>query len=120
MSECRHGKVVGSEPRKNPGDAFLVLVIDARPLIRACLLSYLRQCEQMGAVGAGEVKECGPETIGDRLPDIVLYCIADGERLPSSRSQVFLDDERYRSVPVIVLSSNRPAGQIFRLAERRH
>ena len=115
MSECRHGKAARREPRENAGDALLVLVIDARPLIRACLLSYLRQCEQVDAVGAVEVKECDPETIGDRLPDIVLYCIADGDRLPSSRSQVFLDDERYRSVPVIVLSSNRPANQIFDL-----
>jgi DNA-binding NarL/FixJ family response regulator len=116
MSECRHGKVAGRDLREKAADALLVLVIDSRPLIRACLLSYLRQCEQVDAVGAAEVKGCDADTIGDRVPDIVLYCIADGDRLPSNRSQVFLDDgEKYRLVPVIVLSSNRPANQIFDL-----
>jgi len=96
-------------------DVLTVLVIEARPLIRECLLSYMEHCARIRAFGSASWEEYATRAMAASLPDIVLLCAGDGEQMSKIQPQSFSLDGGAQPIPVVVLSDDRPAGVILEL-----
>jgi DNA-binding NarL/FixJ family response regulator len=96
-------------------DAPLVLIIEARPLLRQLLEGFITSSAQMRVVTAPSIKEWLRS--GQRAqPAVILLSIPDGGRLPGSLSELMIPaHDQLASVPVVVQSNDRPGHQVLEL-----
>ncbi|HRO13012.1 response regulator transcription factor [uncultured Amaricoccus sp.] len=96
-------------------DAPLVLIIEARPLLRQLLEAFIASSAQMRVVTAPSIKEW--LRAGQRVqPAVILLSIPDGGRLPGSLSELMIPaHDQLASVPVVVQSNDRPGHQVLEL-----
>jgi len=96
-------------------DAPLVLIIEARPLLRQLLEGFVASNAQMRVVTAASIKEW--LRAGHRAkPAVILLSIPDGGRLPGSLSELMIPaHDQLASVPVVVQSNDRPGHQVLEL-----
>lgn len=104
------------EPSSATGqDAPLVLIIDARPLLRQLLHGFIASSAQMRVVSAPSIKEW-LRSGHDVEPAVILMSIPDGGRLPGSLSEFLIPaHDRLASVPVVVQSNDRPGHQVVEM-----
>jgi DNA-binding NarL/FixJ family response regulator len=90
-----------------------VLVIGPRLIYKESLTHYLSRFPEIEAIS---VSSAGEElNLTHRELDIILLCVGDSEPLPADLSEVTRGAEELRSLPVVVLSNNRPSSQVLNL-----
>lgn len=109
-SNSRCGKVAvdGDENLK-------VLIIEPRRIFEECLSYYLSQSSGIETVSIATVRAWPELVTHESPPDLILLCVAEGDRLPAEPSEVVMSIEELRSLPVIVMSNERPPAQVFSL-----
>lgn len=96
-------------------ERLVILIIEPRQIFKECLSYYLCHFPGVETIAVASAKEW-PKLPADRPnPDVILLCVAEGERLPTDNSEMALAAEELRSLPVIVLSNERFPYQILDL-----
>lgn len=96
-------------------DIPLVLVIEARPLIRQLLQGFIASSSDLAVTSAGSIKEW-MRSGASALPSVILLSLADGARLPGSLSELSIPaNDRLANVPIVVQSNDRPGHQVLEL-----
>lgn len=98
----------------------LVLLIEARPLLRQLLQGFLESSNLMRVVSSPSIKEwlrseqgAQPSEQGAQ-PAVILLSIPDGGRLPGSLSELMIPaNNPLASAPVVVQSNDRPGHQVL-------
>lgn len=92
-----------------------VIIIERRNIFKECLSHYLSQFSGVDTISIANPKDWPKLTELSTLPDIILLCVAEGERLPADLSEVVPAIEGLQSLPVVVLSNERLPCQVFDL-----
>lgn len=92
-----------------------VLIIEPRNIFKECLSHYLSQFSGVETISIGSPKDWPKVAELSTLPDIILLCVAEGERLPAYLSEIVPAVEGLQSLPVVVLSNERLPCQVFDL-----
>lgn len=92
-----------------------VIIIESRNIYKECLSHYLSQFSGVETISIASPRDWPKIAELSTPPDIILLCIAEGERLPADLSEVVPANEGLRSLPVVVLSNERLPCQIFDL-----
>jgi DNA-binding NarL/FixJ family response regulator len=92
-----------------------VIIIEPRNIFKECLSHYLSQFSGVEAFSIASLKDWPKVAELSPLPDIILLCVAEGERLPADLSEVLPATEELQSLPVVVLSNERLPCQVFDL-----
>jgi DNA-binding NarL/FixJ family response regulator len=106
----------GSRGVSDEGRTISVGLIEPRSLIRECLLNYLSRCAQLQATGAGSPEELIATVAA--VPDVIVLCFSEAARLQMTRPESLSRDEKYKAVPIVVLSDDRPTGDILELISK--
>jgi DNA-binding NarL/FixJ family response regulator len=92
-----------------------VIIIEPRNIFKECLSHYLSQFSGVETISIGSPRDWPKIAELSTLPDIILLCVAEGERLPADLSEVVPATEGLHSLPVVVLSNERLPCQVFDL-----
>jgi DNA-binding NarL/FixJ family response regulator len=92
-----------------------VIIIEPRNIFKECLSHYLSQFPGVETISIASPRDWPKIAELSTLPDIILLCVAEGERLPADLSEVVPANEGIRSLPVVVLSNDRLPCQILDL-----
>jgi DNA-binding NarL/FixJ family response regulator len=92
-----------------------VIIIEPRNIFKECLSHYLSQFSGVETISIASPRDWPKIAEVSTLPDIILLCVAEGERLPADLSEVVPATEGLQSLPVVVLSNERLPCQIFDL-----
>jgi DNA-binding NarL/FixJ family response regulator len=97
-------------------DRLKVLVVEPRQIFKECLSYSLSQFPGIEAISIASARDW-PKLAVDHStpPDMILLCVAEGERLPADLSEVAPGVEELRSLPVVVLSNERFPCQVLDL-----
>jgi DNA-binding NarL/FixJ family response regulator len=92
-----------------------VIIIEPRNIFKECLSHYLSLFSGVETISIGSPKDWPKIAELSTLPDIILLCVVEGERLPADLSEIVPATEELRSLPVVVLSNERLPCQILDL-----
>jgi DNA-binding NarL/FixJ family response regulator len=92
-----------------------IIIIEPRNIFKECLSHYLSQFTGVETISIASPKDWPKVAELSTLPDIILLCVAEGERLPADLSEVVPATEGLQSLPVVVLSNERLPIQVFDL-----
>jgi DNA-binding NarL/FixJ family response regulator len=92
-----------------------VIIIEPRNIFKECLSHYLSQFPSVETISIASPRDWPKIAELSTLPDIILLCVAEGERLPADLSEVVPANEVIRSLPVVVLSNERLPCQVLDL-----
>ena len=90
-----------------------VIIIESREIFKECLSHYLSQFLGVETISIASPKDWPKIAELSTIPDVILLCIAEGERLPADLSEVVPATEGLHSLPVVVLSNERLPCQVF-------
>lgn len=105
-----------SVAKQEKSEGLTVLVIEPRRIFEECLSHYLTEFPGIQTISIASAKDW-PKHADDQpvSPDMILLCVADGGRLPVDLSELSTGAEEIRSLPVVILSNERPPGQVLDL-----
>jgi DNA-binding NarL/FixJ family response regulator len=109
------GDDLAREHSRREADEVVVLVIEPRQLFRECLCQKLSHISDIDTVSVSKASEYRSMMSDSHRPDVVLYCISDGDSLPMDPSEVVGSVEELDSTPLVVLSNDRPAMEVYRV-----
>jgi DNA-binding NarL/FixJ family response regulator len=96
-------------------DAPLVLIVEARPLLRQLLEGFIVLNAQMRVVSAPSIRDWLRSGQSAR-PSVILLSVPEGARLPGSMSELMVPaHDELASVPVVAQSNDRPGYQVLEL-----
>ena len=96
-------------------DDLVVLMLEPRQFLRESLCSVLSLFRGVQTMAAATPEDYLASATSHPRPDLVLLCIADDERLPNGPGDMGAGWADLSSVPVVVLSNDRPASQVSEL-----
>lgn len=113
--DCASDSISTPATYSSTDDIPLVLIIEARPLLRQLLEGFIALSAQMRVASAPSIKEW-LRTGQNVEPAVLLLSVPDGGRLPGSLSELMIPaHDRLASVPVVVQSNDRPGHQVLEL-----
>lgn len=105
-----------SSTKVGQDERLTVLVIEPRRIFEECLAQQLTQFQGIDIISMANARGWSKLAADNPpAPDVILLCIADGDRLPADVSEVVAGIEELRSSPVVVLTNERPPGQVLDL-----
>ena len=105
-------------PNNSSDGSQWVLLVDPSPMSRACFAAAMSECPEIQVHGVDRI-EAAELDLADRLPDTIVVQLSGEElsgQLLSSRVEPY--QERYPTVPVLILANTVPAD--MDLAELAH
>jgi len=107
---CLVNGVAAVEPAA--GERLKVLIIESRQIFKECLSYYLSQ-QSIETVSIATAREWSKLPAKQSRLDLILLCVAEGESLPVDLSEAVGFIEDLKSLPVVVMSSDRSPNQVL-------
>jgi DNA-binding NarL/FixJ family response regulator len=76
----------------------------------------LSRSAQLHVTGAASPEELVASSAA--APDVIVLCFGDAARLQTTRPDCLARDERYKAVPIVILSDDRPTSDILELISK--